>query len=207
MVPGRNISRSPAWAVLGLGLIAASLSGAVRAQDDEKKPVVILDTSMGKITVELDKEKAPITVENFLKYVDAGYYDNLIFHRVMPNFMIQGGGFNSKMEEKSEGRRGKIKNESGNGLSNVRGTIAMARTPDLDSAQSQFYINVKDNTSSPDLDTGRYAVFGKVIDGMDVVDKIKKVRTTTKTGADGHPYDDVPVEAVVIKSAKRKGKE
>jgi peptidyl-prolyl cis-trans isomerase A (cyclophilin A) len=183
------------------------LSGSVRAQDDEKKPVVVLDTSMGKITLELDKEKAPITVENFLKYVDAGFYDNLIFHRVIKDFMIQGGGFTTKMEEKKEGQRGKIKNESGNGLSNVTGTIAMARTPDLNSAQNQFYINVKDNNSSPDLDRGRYAVFGKVIDGMDVVEKIKKVATTTRTGADGHAYDDVPVEAVVIKSAKRKAKE
>jgi peptidyl-prolyl cis-trans isomerase A (cyclophilin A) len=207
MVPGRYMSSLRGWVVVGLGLMLVAVPGAKSAQDDEKKPVVILDTSMGKITLELDKEKAPISVENFLKYVDAGFYDNLIFHRVIESFMIQGGGFNAKMEEKSEGKRGKIKNESGNGLSNVRGTIAMARTPELDSAQSQFYINVQDNNSNPNLDRGRYAVFGKVIDGMDVVDKIKKVRTTTKTGADGHDYDDVPVEAVVIKSAKRKGKE
>ena len=100
---------------------------------------------MGKITIELDKEKAPITVENFLKYVDAGFYDNLIFHRVISNFMIQGGGFDEKLSEKTEGQRGTIKNESGNGLSNVRGTIAMASAPTRNSAQNQFFINVEDN--------------------------------------------------------------
>ena len=207
MATGRNLTRMLGWAVLSMGLTSLLLTASVRAQDDEKKPVVVMDTSMGKITIELDKEKAPITVENFLKYVDAGFYDNLIFHRVIENFMIQGGGFNTKMEEKKEGQRGGIKNESGNGLSNVKGTIAMARTSDPNSAQNQFYINVQDNNSNPNLDRGRYAVFGKVIDGMDVVEKIKKVRTTTRTGADGHPYDDVPVESVVIKSAKRKAKE
>jgi peptidyl-prolyl cis-trans isomerase A (cyclophilin A) len=204
MAAARNINRNLLGTIFGLLISTLALPSSVSAQADDTKPVVILDTSMGKITIELDKEKAPITVENFLKYVDAGFYDNLIFHRVIENFMIQGGGFNAKMEEKTEGQRGTIKNESGNGLSNVTGTIAMARRPDPNSAQNQFFINVKDNTN---LDSGRYAVFGKVIDGMDVVDKIKKVQTTTKTGADGHPYDDVPVEAVVIKSAKRKGKE
>jgi cyclophilin family peptidyl-prolyl cis-trans isomerase len=158
---------------------------------------------MGDITIELDQEKAPITVENFLKYVDKGFYDNLIFHRVISSFMIQGGGLDEKLSEKSEGQRGTIKNESKNGLSNVRGTIAMARKPDPNSAQNQFFINVEDNKK---LDTygGGYAVFGKVIDGMDVVDKIKKVKTTTKVAGNGQPMDDVPVEAVVIKSAKRK---
>jgi cyclophilin family peptidyl-prolyl cis-trans isomerase len=170
---------------------------------DGCNPPVILETSMGKITIELDKEKAPITVENFLKYVDAGFYDNLIFHRVMSNFMIQGGGFDEKLSEKSEGQLGTIQNEAGNGLSNVRGTIAMARRADRNSAQNQFFINVDDNAR---LDTqgGGYAVFGKVIDGMDVVDKIRKVKTSTKTAANGQPLDDVPVESVVIKSAKRK---
>jgi peptidyl-prolyl cis-trans isomerase A (cyclophilin A) len=198
------MSRMRLWAVLGLGLSVLVFPLACGAEADDKKPVVVMDTSMGKITIELDKEKAPITVDNFLKYVDAGFYDNLIFHRVIENFMIQGGGFNTKMEEKTEGQRGEIKNESGNGLSNVTGTIAMARRPDPNSAQNQFFINVKDNQN---LDSGRYAVFGKVIDGMDVVEKIKKVRTTTRTGADGHAYEDVPVEPVIIKSAKRKGKE
>ncbi len=200
MPPARNLCRVFFAAMFGLSISALVLPGSVRAQDD-KKPVVILDTSMGKITIELDAEKAPITVENFLKYVDAGFYDNLIFHRVIENFMIQGGGFDEKMQEKRKGQRGKIRNESGNGLKNVRGSIAMARTSDLHSAQNQFYINTKDNTDRPNLDAGRYAVFGKVIDGMDVVDKIKKVETTSRAG-----MDDVPVEVVTIKSAKRKEK-
>jgi peptidyl-prolyl cis-trans isomerase A (cyclophilin A) len=186
--------------VAGAILCACLPVGAVSAQDD-KHPVVILDTSFGPITIELDQEKAPITVENFLKYVDAGFYDNLIFHRVMPGFMIQGGGFDKDMREKTEGQRGTIKNESGNGLSNMRGTIAMARRPDPDSASNQFFINVVDNQKLDNLGGG-YAVFGKVTAGMDVVDKIRVVRTTTR-GING----DVPVEAVIIKSARRKGKD
>jgi len=188
-------------------LTSASMSFcAVSAHAEDKPPVVVLETSMGTITIELNKEKAPITVENFLKYVDSGFYDNLIFHRVMNTFMIQGGGFDEKMKEKSEGQRGTIKNESRNGLSNVRGTIAMARLPDPDSAQNQFFVNVENNER---LDTtgGGYTVFGKVIDGMDVVDKIRKVKTTSRRGADGKSYEDVPADPVVIKSAKRKGKE
>jgi peptidyl-prolyl cis-trans isomerase A (cyclophilin A) len=190
--------------VAGLGLCACLAVAAASAQNDEKHPVVVLDTSFGAITIELDQEKAPISVANFLKYVDAGFYNNLIFHRVMPRFMIQGGGFDASMQEKFEGQYGKIRNESGNGLSNVRGSIAMARTPDPNSAQNQFFINVADNgTTGPRLDTngGGYAVFGKVIDGMDVVDKIVNVKTTTKG-----PHDDVPVEPVVIKTARRKAK-
>ena len=194
---------------VGLGVSALMLPHAVAAQADEKPPVVILETSMGKITIELNKEKAPITVENFLKYVDAGFYDNLIFHRVMSDFMVQGGGLDKEMKEKSEGQRGMIKNESGNGLSNARGAIAMARTSDPNSAQNQFFINTVDNER---LDTlgGGYAVFGKVIDGMDVVDKIRKVKTTKRIGQVGNdevPMENVPVEPVIIKSAKRKGKE
>jgi peptidyl-prolyl cis-trans isomerase A (cyclophilin A) len=206
MASAKNINRILFGIILGLGISAVVLPRTVSARDDDKKPVVVLDTSMGKITIELDKEKAPITVENFLKYVDAGFYDNLIFHRVMESFMIQGGGFDAKLQEKSEGQRGLIKNECGNGLSNVRGTIAMARRLDPNSAQNQFFINVVDNEK---LDTlgGGYAVFGKVVDGMDVVDKIRKVRTATRTGADNRPNEDVPVDAVTIKSAKRKDKE
>ncbi len=146
MAPARKMSRIFIGIMLGVSIGTIASPGSVRAQSDDKKPVVVLDTSMGKITLELDKEKAPITVENFLKYVDAGFYDNLIFHRVMENFMIQGGGYDSKMKEKTEGQRGEIKNESGNGLSNVKGTIAMARRPEPDSAQSQFFINVQDNS-------------------------------------------------------------
>lgn len=184
--------------VLGLG-VCASLN-AVAAQGEGQRPLVVLETSKGTITLELDPQKAPITVENFLKYVDDGFYDNLIFHRVISGFMIQGGGMNEKMQEKEEGRRKPIKNESGNGLHNSRGSIAMARTADPNSATCQFFINHADN---PRLDTygGGYAVFGKVVGGMDVVDAIAKVAVTTKGF-----HENVPVEPVVIKSAKRKAK-
>ena len=200
MASARNVSSVSLWMTLGLAMGTIFLPGARSAQDDAK-PVVILDTSMGKITIELDREKAPITVENFLKYVDAGFYDNLIFHRVIEDFMIQGGGFDAKLQEKTEGQHGTIKNESANGLSNVKGTIAMARRNDPDSAQNQFFINVKDNARL-DRAGGGYTVFGKVTDGMDVVEKIKKVATARRGG-----MDDVPVDNVTIKSAKRKAKE
>jgi cyclophilin family peptidyl-prolyl cis-trans isomerase len=184
--------------VLVLGLGAFLPLSAVAGQGSAEKPIVVLDTSLGAITLELYPDKAPISVENFLKYVDEGFYDNLIFHRVMPGFMIQGGGMTDQIVEKSEGKHSPIKNESRNGLSNVRGSIAMARTNNPDSATCQFYINHADN---PSLNTagGGYAVFGKVIDGLDVVDKIAKVRTTTRG-----PHENVPVESVYIKSAKRK---
>src|SRR5262249_22901351 len=135
-------------------------------------PVVIIDTSMGTIKAELYESRAPITVKNFLAYVDEHFYDGTIFHRVMPDFMIQGGGFLPGMEEKKD-KYAPIKNESHNGLTNDRGTLAMARTPDPDSATAQFFINVKDNPSLnlSTRDAG-YAVFGRVIEGMDVVDKI-----------------------------------
>jgi len=182
--------------VLGLGA-CLSLS-AVAGQDSTQKPVVVLDTSLGAITLELYPDKAPITVENFLKYVDEGFYDNLIFHRVMPGFMVQGGGMTDQMVEKSEGKHQPIKNESSNGLSNDRGTVAMARTANPNSATCQFFINHVDN---PNLNTygGGYTVFGKVIDGIDVVDKIAKVSTTTRGS-----YENVPLKPVYIKSAKRK---
>ena len=182
--------------VLGLGA-CLSLS-AVAGQDSTQKPVVVLDTSLGAITLELYPDKAPITVENFLKYVDEGFYDNLIFHRVMPGFMVQGGGMTDQMVEKSVGKHQPIKNESSNGLSNDRGTVAMARTADPNSATCQFFINHVDN---PNLNTygGGYTVFGKVIDGIDVVDKIAKVPTTTRG-----PHENVPLKPVYIKSAKRK---
>ncbi len=181
-------------------IVAVAPARSIAAPADDKHPVVILDTNQGPITIELDREKAPITVGNFLKYVDEGFFDNTIFHRVMPRFMIQGGGFDGQMREKHEGQHGQIKNEGGNGLLNVRGTIAMARTSDPNSAQNQFFINVADNDF---LDNPRspYAVFGKVTDGMDIVEKIAVVETTTRG-----PYKNVPVEPVVIKSAKRKGK-
>lgn len=161
--------------------------------DPAKNPVVIMETNVGTIKVELNAAKAPKTVDNFLKYVDSKFYDGTIFHRVIPTFMIQGGGFLPGLKEKPT--RQPIKNESPNGLSNVTGTIAMARTSELDSATAQFYINVEDNTN---LDQARYCVFGKVIDGMDVVNKIKKVRTGRQAG-----FKDVPLEDVVIKSVRR----
>jgi len=185
--------------VLALGLGACFSPSAVGAQGEGQKPAVVLDTSLGTITLEIDPEKAPITAENFLKYVDDGFYDNLIFHRVIPGFMVQGGGMDDQMREKQQGKRDPIRNESGNGLTNRRGTIAMARTNNPHSATCQFFINLKDNDF---LDQGAgYAVFGKVVDGMDVVDAIAKVGTSNKGG-----HGDVPVKPIYIKSAKRKAK-
>ena len=156
--------------------------------------MVMLETSLGTIELELDAAKAPISVENFLAYVDAGHYDGTIFHRVIPGFMIQGGGFDTSMKQKAT--RAPIKNEADNGLLNARGTVAMARTNDVNSATSQFFINVVDNgfLNHGGRDFG-YAVFAKVTAGMDVADKIAAV----KRGA-----QDVPVEQVVIKKASRK---
>ena len=157
---------------------------------------VTLDTSMGTITLELNDEKAPVTVKNFLDYVQSGHYENTIFHRVIDGFMIQGGGFTKAMDQKET--RAPIKNEAANGLSNKRGTIAMARTMVVDSATSPFFINLVDNAfldyRGPDPRTFGYAVFGQVTDGMDVVDKIAKV----KTGFAG-PHQNVPEEAIVIR--------
>jgi peptidyl-prolyl cis-trans isomerase B (cyclophilin B) len=167
--------------------------------EQTKRPVVLMATSLGNVRIELDGEKAPITTENFLNYVNEGYYDGLIFHRVIPGFMIQGGGFDTQMKQK--GTKAPIKNEAANGLKNDTGTIAMARTNVVDSATAQFFINVKDNEflnhRSPSADAFGYAVFGRVIEGIDVVQKIEKV----KTGTRGF-HQDVPVEAVVIQSIK-----
>jgi cyclophilin family peptidyl-prolyl cis-trans isomerase len=188
------------FSIVVLGLGACLTQSVVAAQGQEKQPSVVLETSLGSITLELSPDKAPITVENFLKYVDDGFYDNLIFHRVIPGFMIQGGGMSDQMQEKQQGKRDPIKNESGNGLSNERGTIAMARTANPNSATCQFFINHKDNAQ---LDSygGGYTVFGKVTQGMDVVDAIAKVATANKAG-----HENVPVKPIYIKSAKRKDK-
>jgi len=158
---------------------------------------VELETSMGNIVIELNEQAAPITVKNFLGYVEEGFYDGTIFHRVIPGFMIQGGGLTAEMEEKQT--REAIINEADNGLKNERGTIAMARKPHPDSATVQFFINHRDNAPLNYVENGDpgYAVFGKVIEGMDVVDAIASVNTTTRMG-----YDDVPVKAVLIKSAR-----
>jgi cyclophilin family peptidyl-prolyl cis-trans isomerase len=182
--------------------LALGLLGASSAAGEEKNPVVTIETSMGTIKVELNAEKAPITVKNFLGYVDDKFYDGVIFHRVIPNFMIQGGGMLPGMKEK--GTKLPIKNEGGNGLDNERGTLAMARTGVPDSATAQFFINLKANTfldRANSQDGVGYAVFGKVIDGMDVVDKIAGV-STGKRG----PHGDVPIDDVVIKSIRRADK-
>lgn len=165
----------------------------------EANPVVALETSLGTITITLNKEKAPISVRNFLTYVKEGYYDGTIFHRVIKDFMIQGGGFDASMAQKKT--KFAIKNEATNGLSNKRGTVAMARTAVVDSATSQFFINTVDNAfldnrgKTPDL--FGYAVFGEVTGGMEVVDAIRAVKTGNKAG-----HSDVPVEPVSIISAK-----
>jgi len=166
----------------------------------DKNPVVLLETTSGDILVELYPDKAPDTVANFLKYVDNGFYNNTIFHRVIPGFMIQGGGLTCRMQQKDT--EAPIKNEADNGLKNDRGTIAMARTMDPHSATAQFFINLVDNDflnfQAPSGNGWGYCVFGKVTEGMDVVDKIAKVKTTT-VGM----YQDVPSDMVVITGASR----
>ena len=175
-----------------------AVAGIANAQTTPAaKPRVELKTSMGKIVVELDPEHAPITVANFLKHVRSGQYNGTIFHRVIDGFMIQGGGMDAAMHEKATGAP--IKLESKNGLSNTVGTIAMARTNIPDSATAQFFINVVDNSSRldyPHPDGNGYAVFGKVVAGMEVVEKIKAVRTSTVG-----PHENVPVQSIVIERA------
>jgi cyclophilin family peptidyl-prolyl cis-trans isomerase len=173
------------------------------AKATEKTVYVIMKTSLGDVTIELNREKAPASVDNFLSYVDKKFYDGTIFHRVIPTFMIQGGGFTPDMSQKPTDKP--VKNEWQNGLKNTKGSVAMARLGGrADSATSQFFINVQDN---PFLDEPRdgagYAVFGKVAEGMDVVDKIKAVKTGTKKTPQGQPMSDVPVETVLIKEMRR----
>ncbi len=184
------------------GFSMLSMADAAQGESDDK-PVVVFETTAGPITLELDRAKAPITVDNFLKYVDSGYFDGLVFHRVIPGFMIQGGGMDEAMREKTEGQLAPIRNEGSNGLSNKRGAICMARTNDPDSATSQFFINLVDNARTLDVRPGSagYAVFGKVIAGMDTVDSIAKAPTGRKG-----MHDDVPLKLITIKSAKRKPK-
>jgi peptidyl-prolyl cis-trans isomerase A (cyclophilin A) len=176
----------------------ATLNTPSSGKTQEKTMILTMTTSHGDVTIELNAEKAPITVENFLRYVDEGFFDGTIFHRVIPGFMIQGGGMTAEMIQK----RGysSIKNEADNGLKNLRGTLAMARTADINSATSQFFINLKDNAF---LDHGSrdfgYAVFGKVFQGMDVVDTIAGVKTGNKG-----MHQDVPVEPVLIIKMIRK---
>jgi cyclophilin family peptidyl-prolyl cis-trans isomerase len=177
---------------------SAALDDEADAEAEDSAPVyVLMSTSKGEIYLELNREKAPITVANFVKYVADEFYDGTIFHRVIPTFMIQGGGFTPEMTQKPT--RAPIVNESQNGLSNRRGTIAMARTPDPDSATAQFFINVADNArldGSPGGGPG-YAVFGRVIHGMDVVDAIRRVETTIRGS-----HRDVPREPITIEKVR-----
>jgi len=210
--------------ILALALTAGLLSACTSSADpgDKKdepkaKPVaVVMETSAGTIKLELYPDKAPRTVKNFLGYVDDKFYDNTVFHRVIPTFMIQGGGFEvgtakaqtpKEFQDKEKKKtKAPIKNEAKNGLSNLRGTIAMARTPDPDSATAQFYINVADNKGldpDPGNDPDGYCVFGKVTEGMDVVDKIKKVKTHAIVP---RRLENIPDEDVVIKSIRRADK-
>lgn len=188
MHPSPRFVSLPALAALSLTLLAAPAALAQKVK---------LATSMGDIVLELDAAKAPKTVDNFVKYVQAGHYNGTVFHRVIPNFMIQGGGMTPDMKEKPT--RAPIPLEARNGLVNARGTVAMARTMDPNSATAQFFINVKDNAflnAEQARDGNGYAVFGKVVSGMDVVEKIRNVPTGSKG-----MHDDVPNEPVLIKQA------
>jgi len=162
--------------------------------------MIRFETTLGNFTVELFEDKAPISAENFLKYVEEGFFDGTVFHRIVPGFVIQGGGFTEDMSQKKN--RAPIKNEADNGVKNTRGTLSMARTNDINSATSQFFVNLKDNDF---LDNSRgnfgYAVFGKVTEGMDVIDKIAAVKTGRRRG-----FDDVPVESVIMTSVRRADK-
>ena len=177
--------------------MAMALGTAAAGNAEAANPVVVLETSLGTIKIELFEDKAPISTANFLSYAEKGFYNDTIFHRVIPGFMIQGGGFPADMTRKQTDAP--IKNEAENELKNLRGTLAMARTQAKDSATAQFFINLKDSAF---LDHGSrdfgYAVFGKVTSGMDVVDKIAAVETAAKGG-----HKDVPVQPVLIKAARR----
>ncbi|MCW0220619.1 MAG: peptidylprolyl isomerase [Prosthecobacter sp.] len=189
----------PLLAALAVTFVGST--GLTQAQEtpvSETKPVkIVMETNKGSIEIELDAAKAPGSVANFVKYVKKGHYDGLIFHRVIPEFMIQGGGFSADMKQKET--EAPIQNEAKNGLKNVRGSLAMARTPNPHSASSQFFINLKDNSflDYPGQDGWGYCVFGKVTKGMEVVDQIAAVPTTVKAG-----MRDVPAEPVTIISAK-----
>lgn len=193
--------------ILLLSLAALSLAAAPAALAQEGEPAsapanprIRFETSKGAFTLELYPEKAPLTVENFLGYVDSGQYEGTILHRVIPDFMIQGGGFTEDLTQKPTGPP--VRNEADNGLSNDRGTVAMARTSNPHSATAQFFVNVADNHylnhTAPDFNRYGYTVFGRVVEGMDVVDAISKVPTTARG-----PYQNLPVEPVVIRTVKR----
>jgi cyclophilin family peptidyl-prolyl cis-trans isomerase len=190
-----------------------TFAAAVHSTHAQGNPIVEMKTSMGTIKLELFADKAPVTVKNFLTYVDDKFYDGTVFHRVMDNFMIQGGGFEASDPIRQKKTKATIKNEAANGLKNDRGTIAMARTSDPDSASSQFFINVvnNDGLNRPKPDGFGYAVFGKVVEGMDVVDKIKKTKTGNAPAIalgrgdreEQTTFQNVPVSKVVIESVRR----
>lgn len=181
-------------------LVFILIAGCAKMADETKKEIAVIDTSKGIIKVELDRENAPLTVNNFVNYANSKFYDGLIFHRVISGFMIQGGGMDENLAQKNA-YAPLVKNEAKNGLKNLRGTIAMARTSMIDSATSQFFINVIDNAFLDHRDETSggygYAVFGKVTEGMDVVDAITMVETGSKNG-----FDDVPLETVKINSIR-----
>ncbi len=187
-----NLSR------MALAAALVAVTARLEASDD---PVVVIETSMGNITVEVYPDRSPKSVENFLGYVKDGFYQGTVFHRVIRGFMIQGGGLTADLQRKTA--RAPVENEASNGLKNERGTVAMARTADIHSATAQFFINTANNRALDHKGMGTadygYCVFGKVMEGMDVVDAIEKVKTGTKNG-----YNDVPVEPVVIKSVRLK---
>ena len=186
--------------LLALGLLALALPAAAQKNPSGDRPRVALETSKGTIVLELHPDRAPKTVENFLAYVESGFFDGTVFHRVIDGFMIQGGGYTGRGLDRKE-TRPPVVNESQGGLANERGTIAMARTGDPNSATSQFFINTADNRGNLDYrgpGTG-YTAFGRVVEGMEVVDAISKVQT----GPGPHPgFDDVPREPVVIEKAR-----
>ena len=185
--------------VAALAAAQAASPAAPTAPAADPRPKVVMETSMGTIRIALEQDKAPLSTKNFLSYVRAGHYDGTIFHRVIPGFMAQGGGFDAQMKQRPV--RAPIRNESGNGLSNRRGTLAMARTADPDSATAQFFVNVVDNGRlDPRGGQPGYAVFGEVVEGMDVVDRIVAVPTTSHG-----PHANVPATPVVIKSARVEG--
>jgi len=180
-------------------ILCLACAPAFAADESATNPHVVLDTSEGKITVELLSKEAPLSVANFIEYAKSGFYDGTVFHRVIPNFMIQGGGFTADMTQKET--RGNLKNEANNGLRNLRGTLAMARRGEPDSATAQFFINLTENNfldHQNETNAGwGYAVFGRVTAGIEVVDKIAATATTTVG-----PLSDVPVQAIVIKNVK-----
>jgi cyclophilin family peptidyl-prolyl cis-trans isomerase len=190
--------------LLTLFVAGLFLAGLALAQAPAAATKVLMKTTKGDITIELNGPKAPVTVKNFLSYVNDKLYDGTIFHRVMPGFMIQGGGLTAEMHPKAA--KPPIKNEAGNGLKNTRGTIAMARTPEVDSATCQFFINLVDNVSLDHRDNTQdgfgYCVFGKVVAGMDVVDAIAKVVTGPKRGHQNVPLEPVTILSVAVVSSK-----